>query len=522
VLIVRLKQCEHALADGRLDRAFDLARESDFRADRRGQELIGRLAQQLALRGQEHVEAQRVVEAAADCEKAQSLGGNMPQVAQLRRAIADATAKRMDDDRVRGQALAAARRHIDAGQLTMGGNLLTAADGDARADSLQQEIDNKRATLQSALTKASAAFAAGDWENAVDQLAGLRRQFPADSSLRDLSSKINQQVTAKITAALEGGRLDLAAALLNRLDRLAHPSVELDQIRAALGQCRAAFELLRETEAQQATEILRRLAPLWPKAAWMKPAVGHLEQLAESLKELRSGPLALTTLAPMPIDPHQTMMPESVKPVSPTPIAPPKLPATPSGSRFVLHVDGVASFAVLTQPVVTIGPVSSSSAPDVALLAGAGMPTISISRTEDDYVLQAREQVLVNDKPTTGKLLASGDKINLGPRCRVTFRRPSAASGTAVLDLSGARLPRGDVRQVILADREILIGPGSTAHVRSDDLAQAAILQPNRGKLTLRSSEAIQIDGQPAPKQADIPVGAHVRLGPVSFVVTHE
>ena len=145
MLIVRLKQCEHALADGRLDRAFDLARESDFRAVRRGQELVSRLAQLLALRGQDHIENGRVVEAAADCEKAQSLAGNMPQVAQLRRAIADANAKRMDDDRVRGQALAAARTHIDAGQLTMGGNLLAAADGDARADSLQQEIDNKRA-----------------------------------------------------------------------------------------------------------------------------------------------------------------------------------------------------------------------------------------------------------------------------------------------------------------------------------------------------------------------------------------
>jgi len=521
VLLVRLKQCEHAFADGRLDRAFDLAREADFRADRRGQELVGRLAQQLALRGQEHVDAGRVVEAAADCEKAQTLAGNMPQVAQLRRAIADATAKRMDDDRARGQALVAARRHIDAGQLTMGGNRLAAADGDARADSLQQEIESKRAVLQSALTKASAALAAGDWENAVDQLSGLRRQFPADSALRELSAKINQQVTAKITSALEGGRLDLAAALLGRLDRLAHPSVELDQLRAALQQCRAAFELVRETEAQQAMEILRRLAPLWPKAAWMKPAVGHLEQLTDSLKELRSGPLALTGLAPTPIDPHQTVMPEPAKAVTQTPMAP-KIPSAPTGSRFVLHVDGVASFAVLTQPVVTVGPVSSSSAPDIALLAGAGMPTISISRTEDDYFLQAREPVLVNDKPTTGKLLTSGDKINLGPRCRVTFRRPSAASGTAVLDLSGARLPRGDVRQVILADREILIGPGSTAHVRSDDLGQAAILQPARGKLTLRSAEAIQIDGQPAPKQTDIPTGAHVRVGPVSFVVTHE
>ena len=125
----------------------------------------------------------------------------------------------------------------------------------------------------------------------------------------------------------------------------------------------------------------------------------------------------------------------------------------------------------------------------------------------------------VNDKPTTAALLAGGDAISIGPRCRLVFRRPSAASGTAILDLTAARLARGDVRQVILMDREILIGPGAAAHVRCDTLAQAAVLQRRGGRWFLRCSDAVQVDGRPTPSTAEIAPGAHVRMGTVSFVI---
>ena len=221
---------------------------------------------------------------------------------------------------------------------------------------------------------------------------------------------------------------------------------------------------------------------------------------------------------PSPVDPYETLpMPESAKPIHMP------LPGNRSaGGRFVLHVDGIGSFQVIEQPVVVIGPASAAVAADVSILAGAGVPPVTITRTDGDYFLQSREAVQVNEKPTTGKLLSGGDKIALGPRCRLSFRRPSAASGTAILDLTGARLARGDVRQVILLDREILIGPGAGAHIRCDALAQAAILQRNSGKLFLRSAEPMQIDGRAAPSPAEVSPGAHVRVGPVSFVVGKE
>jgi hypothetical protein len=529
VLIVRLKQCEHAMADGRLDAAFELARAADLRADRRGQELVTRLAQALAGRGHDHVENGRIGEASSDVEKAAFLAGNAPEVASLRAAIALATTARQEADRVRGQAIAAARRHLDAGQLTVGAGVLATLDGaDARARALKQEVETRRASLQSAIEKASAAFKAGDWESAVDHLGAFRAQFAGDTQFRQLAGQVTQHVLSEIHQAIDAGRLDRAASLLARLGGLGNASVELDQAVRTLQQCRLAFDMISATSAQQSLEILRRMSPLWPRARWMSAAAEHLQTLAETLEQLRSGPLALAGLGPAVVDHNQTR-------VGPTPpaVTPPPLPrgrndapaagvqpreAGALGSKFLLHVDGVGSFQVISRPTLSIGAISSSAAPDIALLAGSGVATVTISRSDGDYVIQSHEPVMVNDKPTTGRLLNHGDKIQLGPRCRLTFRRPSAASGTAMLDLSGTRLPR-DVRQIVLLDREIVIGPGAATHVRCDDLAAPAVLQSAGGRLLLRATDAVQVNGQPASKPAELCAGAHVRVGPLSFVV---
>src|SRR5438046_887359 len=118
--MVRLKQFEHALADGRLEQGYEMARAGDLRGDRRGAELVMQLAQALMQRGTEHAEAGRLAQAAADCEKAAALAGDTVELAQLRAAIDSATARKVDADRNCNQQIAAARRQIDAGQLTIG------------------------------------------------------------------------------------------------------------------------------------------------------------------------------------------------------------------------------------------------------------------------------------------------------------------------------------------------------------------------------------------------------------------
>ena len=57
MLFLRIKQAEVALADGRLDEAFEIAKAADLKRQRSGQDLIGRLTRSLLKRGREDAAA---------------------------------------------------------------------------------------------------------------------------------------------------------------------------------------------------------------------------------------------------------------------------------------------------------------------------------------------------------------------------------------------------------------------------------------------------------------------------------
>ena len=113
MLILRLKQCERALADGRLDEAFDLARQPDVRAHRRGQQLTTKLLKSLIDRGRRHLAQGRLAAAAADADKAVLLGGNLPDGVQLQEAVRTARRGHENVNQQAAQALALARRHAE-------------------------------------------------------------------------------------------------------------------------------------------------------------------------------------------------------------------------------------------------------------------------------------------------------------------------------------------------------------------------------------------------------------------------
>jgi hypothetical protein len=173
--------------------------------------------------------------------------------------------------------------------------------------------------------------------------------------------------------------------------------------------------------------------------------------------------------------------------------------------RFILHIDGVGSFLVLRRPIVSIGSVSSDARPDLGLIAEPSLPGAVIERVEEDYFIRGGA-LQINGRPMQEKLLSSGDRLALSPRCRMTFRLPSGASTSALLELDGARLPRGDVRHVILLDRELIIGPGSSAHVRVDSLEQPIVMHVRQDHLICGREK--------------LALGQHVSIGNVSLVVT--
>jgi hypothetical protein len=507
--MIRIKQCEVALAGGRLEEAFELVRQPHLRSHRRGQELVNQIEKALVNRGRSHLAAGALNEAAADCDKAAALGGNLGDVVQLRRAISTAMAEQRRARQMQDQVLGNARRHADLGQLTIGEQLLAefAPEGD-RAELLKQDIAAKRAAVDSAVQKATTAMKAADWEAAIDHLSRLDRGCRGEPAVREIITQIDDKVTAEATDAINVGRLDLASSLLSRLAKLPSQSPQADGLRRTLAQCRDAFDCIGRADAAGAEMIVRSLVGLWPKARWLDGVLGHVKALRQLVEDVKSGPLRLAS------ESAGSPTPERVVPRTPLPLPSPGGRGANSGSAIdvVLHVDGVGGFRVIDRPVVNIGPVSSSHPVDVALMAEAMLPSITIARSEEDYFLHAARPVLVNDQPTTSKLLAHGDRIGLGPRCRLTFRRPTAASTSAVLDLSGTRLPQGDVRHIILMDREVIVGPGGNAHVRADDIEAPAILQRQQGKLVCK------INGT----SNELTPGNHVKLGPIGLVVAKE
>lgn len=534
MLILRIRQAETALKDGRLDEAYELACCDDVRAHYRGQQMIGRLTRALLERGRGHLTDARWQQALADCEKAGKLGGNLNEAAELRAAINVAMQADQREQHRRADALAAARQHLENGRLSMAEGLLDGMDQDGvKVVALREKAATARARAEAALDRAEAARGRQDWDAAIAALAEARQVHAANSRLDGLAAAVSTEVVRYIRSSIHQGRLDVAGTLVERLARLMGETVEVSELRGVMAQCRQAADRIERGELRRATEVLRRLSTVLPEAAWLVPSLDALQQAAERLEQVRGGPLGLLMVAtgtlpakpaaravtaPMHACPERHGRPdlgETRLTPSPRAWAGSSLP-----SQFLLQVDGVGGFLVVRGHRVTLGPVSSSQRPDIGLMAEPDAPVISIERTDEDYFLVAQRPVAVNDQPVTRKLLANGDGIALSPRCRMRFVRPNAASTSAMIELHGARLPRGDARRVIFMDRSVVLGPGTTAHVRIDQLSEPVVLHLRDERLLCQGNTEVLVDDVAADPAAGIPIGANVRVGSVSFVVT--
>jgi hypothetical protein len=551
MLILRIRQAEVATVAGRLDESFDLIqRDGRFRSHRRGQDAITRLVAALVRRGREHLSAGRTLQAAGDCEKAGRLGGGgLPDVAQLAADLAAEREGRQRRQREAALALAAARRHLEEGGLSVGQRVLAGvADDDSRARRLMNDIDDQRARLESALAATAAAFARGDWPAAAEAVVRGRSIAAGDARVAEHAGRIAAELADEARDEMRAGRLDHVANVVRLLRRVDPDSALAGDFDRALELCRRAWALLERARPHEAGEVLRRVETLVPQTAWVGDVLKHLDAATEAMGELRAGPLSLVAdvagaadpgLAPTIAPPANGARPMPrpgvhvrhaafagdarafplgghAAPVGDGLVGHPGAPA-PLPDRFILQVDGAGSFLVVCGAVVKVGPISSSVMPDVALIADAAGPVVSIERLEEDYFLRSTVPVALNDRPAKDALLSAGDRVALSPRCRFTFAVPHAASTTAVLDLSGARYPRADVRRVILLDRDLVLGAGPASHVRVPGLARPVVLNLRAG--LLRASVEATVDGRAIGRAEGLPMGVPVSAGGATFVI---
>lgn len=533
MLILRIKQAEVALADGRLEEACELVQADDLRSHRKGQELLGELVAAFVKRGQEHLAAGRCQQAFADAQKAFKLGGNRPEISQLQVAVAQALMSRQQSEHRKADAAGAARQQMHNGQLTMAENLLADAgsDGD-RATGVQREVAAKRSRAAALIEQALKALDRQDWDAAIRQLVEARQLHVSSAQAADLSARVTQQVLKNVRESIDEGRVDRAEALVQRLVPLAGRTVDVHEAARIVEQCRLAGTYVQAGDPHKALQTLRQLSAILPQAKWLKGAIEAASQAATALEHLRAGPLGLVMPAGKRL-PEVTELPErssdSIKDEYKSGAVPESYAGVPGSNtehgadlpqRFLLQVDGIGSYLVVRGRKTTIGPAGSSESFDVPLLAEPGLSTATIERSEEDYFVRSGGRLLVRDKGTPQKLLADGDSIALSPRCRLKFAVPNAASTSAVLQLSGTRLPRSDARRVILLDRELIIGPGTASHVRADVLTEPIVLYVRDGRLCCRARHPVTAGEELLAGKATLPLGVSIKVGPASFVVT--
>jgi hypothetical protein len=488
------------LADGRLDEAFEIAQANEIRRHRHGQRLIGRLVRLLVKRGQE-----RAAINAAMLEQQQNHQRDAHRIAQ-------------------------ARQQVDRGWLSVGERILGSAAGDnGHAQRLRQELAAVRLQADDALAKARQALKQGDLEAAVDIVhgAGLGQHRNGDAA--DLLRQIRTCAGARVRADFEHGRVDRAGGLLERVSLLGENGSELGELKLSLIQCRQAAEFLTAGQPARALALLRKVKTICPSARWLDAAMANVKRAAEALDELDAGPLGLTLAsvaacqesldsagdggAGTRITGQPRRGPELEQPM-------PDLPGDTSvPSALVMKVDGVGSFLVFRQSRITVGPLSSSARPTLGLIADPNTPVVTIDRVDGDYFLRSQKPVKVNGQSVTERLLSDGDRIVLSPRCRLRFHLPNPASATAVLMLSGARLTRPDVRCIVLMDRDILAGPYTNDHIRTDQLDENVTFFAQNGRLLCRAHESVSVDDRPFDPNVGLPLDKHIKIGKLSMVV---
>lgn len=540
MLFLRIRQAEVALAGGRLDEAYDLATRPDVRSHCKGQELIGRVTHALLARGARWMEMDRPADAAADADRVIRLAGQLPEAVELKARAAAAMLAEHERRRRSAGVLARARQHLHRGQLAVAEQVVRR--GDLSTGGLQvimEDLHEQQQRVTDALASAESALSRGDYEQVIADLAAVRSLDSTNPQFVELTARTHRGLLEQASETLRSGRLDMAALIEHRLAKLGHNAMEVEQFRQTLAHLRHAWEAIERGQLRRAEETLRRLGGgSLSGVGWLSEAVERLQLAASAIEGLRTGPIGLLgsaglAAARVPIGGsgmNETLPPPAAKASSPRSAAtPPPLPRRGAviGNRFLVQVDGAGSFLVVRDSAVSIGPISASSRVHVGLICEPNTPAITVERVEDDYFLRAGIPgrpadggVLVNDAVATSRLLNSGDRLALSPRCRLLFATPCPASTTATLDLTGARYPRGDVRRVVLMDGDLVLAPGGASHVRVDSLSEPVVLVQRDGQLFLRGGVAVTMGDQPIDGNTPVQPGLPVRGAGFGFVIT--
>ncbi len=525
MLLLKIKQAEAALADGRLEECRGMLSGS-LRKHRRGQALTGRLARAFAARGHEHLEAGRIEQAARDGQASAELGTGLPETAALQTAARRAMENAQQASTRDARRMSHARELLRNGRFSDAERLLGEVGNADRADSLRHRALRKRASVDDGRGRIERALEADDVGAALD---ALRSADPHDlrGPLADVAAQARSLACKAAEDALRGGRPDASEGIAARLSEIFPADLAVNDLTHTCRQCRQAAMYLYEGRADRAREILGRLSATATGVEWIDRAHTESEQVATSLRALRAGPLGLllgTKVGECGASGRGSAIPRRHGKVTAADAPRAPQPSWSNGSlflphRFILQIDGAGSYLVLRSRCVTVGALSTTPRPTLRLQAHAGIPIVCLERSDDDYLLLAERPVDVAGSPTTRCLLADGHTMAIQGSYKLRFGRPNAASGTALLTPTGVRLADEEATHVLLMDRDILIGGGRANHIRVRGVDGRITLFLRDGGLRVRASQPAEANGRQIERDEPLPIHVSIRVGNLSFVL---
>lgn len=513
---VRLKAAEDAFAKGLLDEAFEIASSPELADHRACRKLLGQIGEKLLRRGQDELLACRFDSADRDFNRAARCGGLGEKVAEWQARAQEARRHHAAQQSLQDAAIQAARQHLAAGSIA------GAAEARRNAPFENTAAGAMAAAIQSQVERAQASLAAAREALGEESIAVAVRHVRKARSLHNKLEGLAELEALLVERALRGAAEDYRAGRLVRsrqqlavLEDLGRDHPERTELAEALGLAEAAAKALAEDHYTKAGVLLGRLTQMRPEAEWIKDVRERLAALDQHRRALLEGPLGLVSGREVPS--AVMTMPGGAKEtlsIQARPIAmmPPPIPHVEAGQhgmlpkRILLRIDGVGSFLLLRGDRIGIGRAGSQNA-DLELLSDLSERHAEIIRAGEDYFIVSQQGVELAGRQVDHALLQDGDRLRLGNRAKLTFRRPSLKSPTAMLDLAdGVRAAAGDCRRVILWSGPILLGSTKECHVTLHPRVGGYVLTERMGQLFAKPMG-------PAGEPALLPLGVVTTLG---------
>ncbi|QEF97948.1 hypothetical protein Mal15_19940 [Stieleria maiorica] len=460
---IQLKRIETAIDAGRLDDAFELLIATPQRGHRDGQRLTDLLIDHLVQRARRHLDRQHHRDARSDADKARCLAGRTSEVVNLVSEIAEIESQQRAQAAAEQEAAREAKMQGQLGQFTLGQHLLPPGPTHSR---LAAEIERKRTLAAAAADRIGQAIASHDFEAGVAIVQSLDAELRRHRLVVDKIRALLPPILERIVADFESGRLDRGGDGLQMAIAAAPMDARLNELRSCFDRCARANELIGRACYLEADRELALVSQVISNAPWITETRKTLALLADQVAKVRSGPLGLLDgYVPIPTG----------RPVGVQALAAHSGCEAATGVRLkpghqrvderqgarVLRVDGLGTILLLDAERVSVGASSTSQRYDLPLLTEGPSAALFIRRAGEDYFAESEAEFRVNDRPTKRRLLADGDSLGYGRRGRLKFRKTVPASGSAVLQLSGAGLAKREIRcAALMADSLLFSGSG--------------------------------------------------------------